>query len=66
MKLRLNHWCHMDYFYDVPAAFLGLECGRSITVYRRVRKLTKFLQKYLNLCSEDEGGLTGLERHESE
>ncbi len=38
-KLRLNSWCHMDYFTDV-LAMLG---QRSLV----------FNQKYLHLCSED-------------
>ncbi len=25
IKLRLNHWCHMDYFNNVLTTFLGLE-----------------------------------------
>ncbi len=25
IKLRLNHWCHMDYFNNVLTIFLGLE-----------------------------------------
>ncbi len=33
IKLRLNHWCHMDYFNDVLATFLDLESGSSIAVY---------------------------------
>ncbi len=31
--LRLNHWCHMDYFNNVFTTFLGLEHGSSIAVY---------------------------------
>ncbi len=30
------------------------------------QKALGFHQKYLNLCSENERGLTGLERHEGE
>ncbi len=33
IKLRLNHWCHMDYFNDVLTTFLGLERGSCISVY---------------------------------
>ncbi len=33
IKLRLNHWCHMDYFNNVLTTFLGLEHVRSIVVY---------------------------------
>ncbi len=32
-KLRLNHWCHMDYFIDVLTTFLGLESGSYVAVY---------------------------------
>ncbi len=32
-KLRLNHWCHIDYFNNVLTAFLGLERGSCIAVY---------------------------------
>ncbi len=33
-KLRLNSWCHMDYFTDVLAMFLSLDLVRIIAVYR--------------------------------
>ncbi len=33
IKLRLNHCCHMDYFNDVFATFLGLEGFSCIAVY---------------------------------
>ncbi len=33
IKLRLNHWCHMDYFNDVLTTFLGLERFSCIAVY---------------------------------
>ncbi len=33
IKLRLNHWCHMDYFNDVLTTFLGLECVSCVAVY---------------------------------
>ncbi len=42
IKLRLNHWCHMDYFNDVLlTTFLGLECGWSMAW---VRKLSDFIK----------------------
>ncbi len=53
IKLRLNHWCHMDYFNDVLTTFLGLEHVNYFTVYTGSKALG-FHQKYLNLCSEDE------------
>ncbi len=33
VKLRLNNWCHMDYFTDVLVKFLDLDCCNYIAVY---------------------------------
>ncbi len=33
IKLRLNHWCHMDYFNNVLTTFLCLEHVSCIAVY---------------------------------
>ncbi len=33
IKLRLNHWCHMDYFNDVLTTFLCLERVSCAAVY---------------------------------
>ncbi len=33
ITLRLNHWCHMDYFINVLTTFLGLECVSCFAVY---------------------------------
>ncbi len=33
IKLRLNHWCHMNYFNNVFTKFLGLECVSCVDVY---------------------------------
>ncbi len=33
IKLRLNHWCHMDYFNDVLITFQGLEHSSHVAVY---------------------------------
>ncbi len=63
VKLRLNHWCHMDYFNDFLATFL--DCGSILAVCGRVRDLLEFI-KNLILCSKMNEGLTGLERHEGE
>ncbi len=63
-KLRMNHWCHMDYFNDLLATFLDLDRGRILAVYAGSEN-TQNSSKIMNLCSEDEG-LTGLERHEGE
>ncbi len=54
VKLRLNNWCHMDYFNDVLATFLSLDCVRILAVYGRVRDLSEFIKNILNVCSEDE------------
>ncbi len=53
VKLRLNHWCHMDYFNDVFATFLSLDRGRLCCLSEGQRALG-IHQKYLNLCFEDE------------
>ncbi len=55
----------MDYFTNVLATFLDLDNVRIIAVYGGSESFQNPL-KYLNLCSEDERGLTGLERHEGE
>ncbi len=51
IKLRLNHWCHIDYFIDVVFTFLCLDRGSSLTVYGGSESS---LVTSLNLCSEDE------------
>ncbi len=33
IKLRLNYWCHMDYFNVVLTTFLGLERVSCVAVY---------------------------------
>ncbi len=47
---------HMDYFTDVLTAYLDLDRVGILSVYGRVRELSVFIKKYLNLCSEDERG----------
>ncbi len=47
IELRLNHWCHMDYFNNVLTTFLGLECGSCIAVYEGSENNKK---QNLNLC----------------
>ncbi len=67
IKLRLNHWCHMDYFNDVHITFLGLECGTSLAVYIcRIRKLSDFIKNILICVPKMDRGFTGLEWHEGE
>ncbi len=41
IKLRLNPWCHMDYFTDLLATFLDVDRGNIIAVYGRVRELSE-------------------------
>ncbi len=33
VKLRLNPWCHLDYFTDLLAMFLDLDRVRTLAVY---------------------------------
>ncbi len=33
ITLRLNHWCHMDYFNNVLTTFLSLKHGSCVAVY---------------------------------
>ncbi len=43
IKLRLNHWCHMDYFKRCPITFLGLECGTfPCCLYMQDQKALRF------------------------
>ncbi len=66
ITLRLNHWCHMDYFNDALTMFLGLECVSCVAVYDRVRKLSDFIKNILICVPKMNEGLTGLARHEGE
>ncbi len=54
VKLRLNHWCHMDCFTNVLlTTFVGLGTFSYIAVYAESES-SRISTKYLNLCSEDE------------
>ncbi len=65
--LRLNHWCHMDYFNNVLTTFLGLECvSCSWMCLCRIRNLLDFIKNILICVLKMNEGLTGLERHEGE
>ncbi len=65
IDLRLNHWCHMDYFNDVLTAFLCFERGSSLPLLSiEGQRALEFHQKYLNLCLKMNKGFTGLEQHE--
>ncbi len=47
VKLRLNPWCHMDYFTDLLATFLDVDRGNYIAVYGRVRELSECIKNIL-------------------
>ncbi len=47
IKLRLNHWCHMDYYNDLLATFLSLDRVRILAVYGRVRELLECIKNIL-------------------
>ncbi len=66
VKLRLNPWCHMDYFNDVLAMFLCVDRGSILAVYERVRELSELIKNILICVPKMNEGLTGLERHEGE
>ncbi len=70
IKLRLNHWCHMDYFNDVLTTFLGLERSSCFAVYAGSES-SRIPSKNINSISitcvlKMDEGLMGLERHEGE
>ncbi len=58
VKLRLNHWFHMDYFNDVLATFLGLGTFQLHCCLCRVK------EKILICLPKMNKGLTALEWHE--
>ncbi len=66
VKLRLNHWCHVDYFTNVLAKFLGLKTFLLRCCLWRFRKLLDFIKKILICVLKMNEGFTGLERHEGE
>ncbi len=57
-------WCHVDYFTNVLAKFLGLKT--FLLRCWRFRKLSDFIKKILICVLKMNEGLTGLERHEGE
>jgi len=58
IKLRLNHWSHIDYFYDVFTTFLVLEiCSCRLSMGQK----TQISLKDLQLCSKDEQMSSGFE-----
>ncbi len=63
MKLRLNHWCHMDYFNDVLTTFLGHKMFQLHCFLWRVRKLSDLMKNILICVPKMNEGLTNLEWH---
>ncbi len=63
IKLRLNHWYHVDYFNEVLTTFLGLQRGSCVAVYR-VRKLLDFIKNILICVPKMNLSFMGLEQHE--
>ncbi len=64
VKLRLNTLCHMDYFTDLLAAFLDVDCDYYLAVYGRVRELPESIKNII-ICvrTKTNKAFTGLERH---
>ncbi len=56
----------MDYFTDLLAMFLDLDRVRILAVYGRVRELSECIKNILICVPKMNGGLIGLEQHESE
>ncbi len=65
IKLRLNHWCHNNYFNNVFTTFLGLERFRSIAVYAGSEN-SDFIKNILICVPKMNEYLTGLEKQEGE
>ncbi len=53
IKLRLNHWCHMDNFLMSLLPFCILNVSVAL-LSMEGQKALGFHQKYLNLCFKDE------------
>ncbi len=66
ITLRLNHWCHMDYFNNALPTFLGHKTFQLCCWLCRVRKLTDFIKNILICVLKMNEGFTGLEQHEVE
>ncbi len=56
----------MDYFTNLLATFLDLNCVRTLAVYGRVRELSDSIKNILDGVPKMNGGLMGLEQHEGE
>ncbi len=64
IKLRLNHWYHMDYFNDVLITFLGLE--HLLAVYGGSESSWISSKIFLICVPKMNEDFTGLEQHEGE
>ncbi len=64
VKLRLNHWCHMDYCTDVLARFLDLGTLQLHCCIWRIREPSDLIKNIWICFPKMKKGLTGLERHE--
>ncbi len=56
----------MDYFINVLATFLCVDCGNIIAVYGRVGELTDSIKNILVCVLKMNKGLMGWERHGGE
>ncbi len=63
VTLRLNPWCHMDYFTDLLATFLDVDRVNYIAVYVRARELSESIKNILICVPKTNEAFTGLERH---
>ncbi len=54
----------MDYFTDLLATFLDLDCGNYIAVYGRFRELSECIKNLLICVPKMSKGIMSLERHE--
>ncbi len=53
----------MDYFTDLLATFLDVDCVNYIAVYGRVRELSECIKNILICVLKMNEAFTGLERH---
>ncbi len=53
----------MDYFTDLLATFLDIDCVSYIAVYGWIRELSECIKSILICVPKTNGGLTGLEQH---
>ncbi len=66
ITLRLNHWCHINYFNIILTTFLGLEHGSYVAVYGGSESSGDFIKNILICVLKMNEGLASLEQHEGE